>query len=652
MTIAFYDTECFPNYWLLKFKPQGGQVQRFALITGQSFTQDEINAISLLFNKHTVVSFNGIYYDVPMITAALAGYNPGQLKWLNDRIILQQAKPWELGLPEWKPADHIDIMSVAPGAGSQKQYAGRLHYPTMQDLPYDPSRVLTDAEMAEVDDYCDNDLGTLEALFNALAPQLRLREGLTKKYGIDVRSKSDAQIAEAALKIRCDRNYKLQIDWNLRFKYKVPEFIAFSMLQPQGALQLVREAEFTITRPDGGVKCIAMPSQLEGLKVVVGSSTYKMGLGGLHSQEKCMAVVSDEDYQIRIADVASYYPNLMINSGEFPPALGVAFLHEFKAIKDARLTAKALAKRLKEQGLPYEDAATEDAGGKIQINGTFGKCGSPYSVLWAPELLVQTTITGQLSLLMLIESLELEGIRVVSANTDGIVIKCPRSKLAQCDAIISHWEVVTGLQMETDDYLAIHARDVNNYFAIKTPDDVKRKGAYSAAGLMKNPDVELCADAVADFLSKGVPMLYTIAACRDLRKFVSVKKVTGGGVKMWGEGVRKGMLVRDMPATLTANGWFKDGRSWRKGDTLTDATTAYVSCFEPQRREYLGKVIRWYYGTNAPGPIVYASNDNTVGMSYGAKPCMNLPDEFPDDIDYLWYLDKAESILKDVGVLI
>jgi hypothetical protein len=23
--VAFYDTECFPNYWLLKFRPRGGQ---------------------------------------------------------------------------------------------------------------------------------------------------------------------------------------------------------------------------------------------------------------------------------------------------------------------------------------------------------------------------------------------------------------------------------------------------------------------------------------------------------------------------------------------------------------------------------------------------------------------------------------------------
>ena len=57
------------------------------------------------------------------------------------------------------------------------------------------------------------------------------------------------------------------------------------------------------------------------------------------------------------------------------------------------------------------------------LNGTFGKTGSPYSVLFAPEMMIQTTITGQLALLMLIEHLETASISVISANTDGIVIQ-------------------------------------------------------------------------------------------------------------------------------------------------------------------------------------------------------------------------------------
>ena len=654
--MAFYDTECFPNYWLLKFRPKGGQAYGFRLRAGQAFDLVTAARIRLLFEAYCSVSFNGNYYDVPMITAALSGYTAEQLKWLNDRIIVDKVKPWELGLPEWRPADHIDVMEVAPGAGSQKQYAGRIHCKTMRDLPYDPGHYVTEAEIVEVDTYCENDLAVLEALYDAVAPQIRMREALSKRYGMDLRSKSDAQVAEAVLKRRCEqatgrRIFKPEIDWNLKFRYKVPAFISYATPQLQRALELVQQSIFQL----GANGTIDMPPQLDGLEIVLNQSTYKMGIGGLHSQEKKLIAVSNETHQIRMPDVASYYPNLMVNAGAWPPALGEAFISEYDAIKQERLAAKSLQGKLKKAGdtssAEYEAAKTVNEGGKIQINGTFGKTGSPYSVLFAPEMLIQTTLTGQLSLLMLIEWHELYGVPVISANTDGIVVNCPRDKLHISEALIAEWEKRTGLEMETDDYVAIYARDVNNYFAIKTPDDVKRKGEYAKAGLVekKNPDVEICADAVAEFLAKGVPVEYTIAACRDITKFVTIQMVNGGGVKMWGEGPRKGARVMDMVGTLAANGWTKEGRKWRKGDSVTDAATAYQSCFAQQTPEYLGKVVRWYYSTQAPGPIVYASNGNTVSLSYGARPCMTLPDEFPDDVDYAWYVGKAEAMLNDVG---
>jgi len=654
--VAFYDTECFPNYWLLKFRPRGGRAYGFRLRAGQAFDQATAARIRLLFDAYCSVSFNGNYYDVPMITAALSGYTAEQLKWLNDRIIVEKVKPWELGLPEWRPADHIDVMEVAPGAGSQKQYAGRIHCKTMRDLPYDPGHYVTEAEIVEVDTYCENDLAVLEALFDALQPQIHQREALGKRYGLDLRSKSDAQVAEAVLKRRCEqatgrRIFKPEIDWNLKFRYKVPAFISYASPQLQRALELVQQSIFQLDAKG----TVAMPPQLDGLEIKLGGSVYKMGIGGLHSQEKRLVAVSSETHQIRMPDVASYYPNLMVNAGAWPPALGDAFIREFDAIKLDRLAAKSLQGKLKKAGdtssPEYEEAKVGNEGGKIMINGTFGKTGSPYSVLFAPEMLIQTTLTGQLSLLMLIEWHELYGVPVISANTDGIVVNCPRDKLHVSEALIAEWEKRTGLEMETDDYLAIYARDVNNYFAIKTADDVKRKGEYGKGGLVekKNPDVEICADAAAEFLAKGVPVDYTIAACRDITKFITIQKVNGGGVKMWGEGPRKGARVMDMVGTLAANGWTKEGRKWRKGDSVTDAATAYQSCFAQQTPEYLGKVVRWYYSTQAPGPIVYASNGNTVSLSYGARPCMTLPDEFPDDIDYAWYVGKAEAMLKDVG---
>lgn len=654
--VAFYDTECFPNYWLLKIKTQTGLVFSFPIRSGESLSAEQIARIEYLFAIFQVISFNGIYYDVPVIGAALIGFTCDQLKWVSDQIIVAEIKPWELGIrSDWKPADHIDLMEVLPGAGSMKQYGARTHAKKIQDLPYDPDQWLSEEQIAKVDLYCENDLATLEHLFKEAAPMLAMRQHLSERYGTDLRSKSDAQLAEAVIKLRCEqaigsRIFKPEIDWNLQFRYEPPHWLSFQDEGLKQAFEIIKQSIFFLN----GAGRVDMPAQLESLEISLGGTVYKLGIGGLHSKDGRSVYLANDQFCIRDNDVASYYPNLILMSGKYPPALGPVFLEVLKLLISERLDAKSLEKALKENGdttsYEFQIAHVENEGGKVMINGTFGKTGSPFSILFAPEMLIQTTITGQLTLLMLIEWHHLQHIRTVTANTDGFVILCRRDQIPVSENIIQYWQKTTGLKMESVEYRALYMRDVNNYFAIKDG-EVKRKGGYATAGLIekKNPDVEICSDAVVEFLEKRTPILYSLAACRDIRKFLRVQKVSGGAVKLWGVGPRKEMKVRDMGSVLLSNGWKKAGRNWERNGVQALARDAYITCFQPQRPEYLGKVVRWYYGTNSPGSIIYNSNANTVGLSYGAQPCMTLPEEFPSDIDYTWYVENCESILTDVG---
>lgn len=660
LPVALVDTECYPNYWLLKFRTLTTRVVfTFKIADGQAFDQQTIATMRNLLSQFKIITFNGNGYDMWMIGAALNGYNTSQLKWLNDAMIVEKQKPWNLGLKSYQPGDHIDIMEVCPGAGSLKFLAARVHTKSIRDLPYTPDTVLTVEQQQHVDVYCENDLDDLEDLWNECQPHIAMRESLSERYGIDLRSKSDAQLAEKVIWSECERItgeriYKRDVDWNLKFKYKAPEYLQFSTPQLQNALNICTNTVFGLSA-SGRVE---LPLQLDNLRIPLGQSVYRMGIGGLHSSESTVAHHTDEHFVLIDNDVASYYPSLILTSGAWPKALGPAFLQVFGLIKEERLTAKALAKKLKAQGfvgtVEYIKASTEDGGGKIMINGTFGKTGSPFSILFAPEMLIQTTITGQLSLLMLIEWFESYGIPVISANTDGVVAKCPRHLVPTLNALVAEWQKRTGLTMEAAEYKAIYSRDVNNYVAIKADGEVKRKGEFAKSGLdeKKSPSCEICADAVVAYLSEGIPVEYTVATCTDIRKFVTVQKVSGGGVKLWGEGPRKDALVRDMEPVLITNGWVKVGRMWKQGDgPALPAVTAYKQCFAPQTREYLGKVVRWYYSTQAPGPIVYATNGNTVSLSYGAKPCMVLPDTFPDDIDYQWYIQESYKMLLTAGAI-
>lgn len=245
-------------------------------------------------------------------------------------------------------------------------------------------------------------------------------------------------------------------------------------------------------------------------------------------------------------------------------------------------------------------AKTLTEGGKVSINGSFGKLGSKWSKLYSPSLLIQTTLTGQLALLMLIERIEGLGIAVLSANTDGMTIKCPRNRRSEMEGWIAEWERLTGFETEETEYLSVHSRDVNGYIALKADGGVKLKGPYAPPGLMKNPTNQICVEAVIAFLRDHTPIEQTIANCTDIRKFVTIRQVNGGAVD--------------------------------------------------QQGAYLGKAVRWYYAKDVEGALTYAVNGYKVARSEGAKACMELPDALPADVDLGWYVTESRSILADLGV--
>ena len=416
---------------------------------------------------------------------------------------------------------------------------------------------------------------------------IKTRELLSAEFGIDLRSKSDAQIAEAMIKSRVAQLKgspveKSKFEPGTVFKYQAPAFIKFQSPMLVSMLQSVLESDFLV-KENGQID---LPKAL-GRTLEIGQSKYQMGIGGLHSCEKSKAHIADANTLLRDRDVVSYYPSLILQCGLFPPNMGKHFQSVYLDFFQRRIAAKKSGDKSKAQTL------------KIVLNGTFGKLGSPYSSIYAPNLLIQVTVTGQLALLMLIERMEAASIPVVSANTDGIVMACPAQLEPVMLQIVKQWEAETGLETEETCYRALFSRDVNNYLALKTDGSYKTKGVLATPGVMKNPDNQIVSEAVCQFLNEKTPIAQTILGCQDVRKFLRTKRVTGGG--KWGN-------------------------------------------------EYLGKVVRWYRSTQSQTHIEYVKNGNKVGGSDGAMPLMTLPDTLPSDIDYDFYLAEASDLLKEIGV--
>lgn len=653
--VTMTDVECYRNFFLVKF---------YDRVTKQFTSYRQTRAIMLdraavahKMRTCTLVTFNGRKYDAPMIACALAGFTCDQLKKVSDAIIQRNMQPWqveqEFGVTIPQEWDHIDLFEVAPGIASLKIYGGRLHSKKMQDLPYDISAELTLVEMDNTDLYCGNDLLTTNDLYEALIDDIETRIELTTQYGVDMRSKSDAQIAEAAFKkLLAFKVYPPVIPPGTRFKYETPKFISFKTTVLQQALALIERVDFVIANNGSP----AMPIELDGFTVTIGSSTYTLGIGGLHSTEQKTAHRADATYSLADVDVVSYYPKIISILKMFPHQIGEVFLKIYDGWIEVRIEYKDAGNKKK--------AATF----KIKINGTYGKTGSPYSILYAPQLMIRTTITGQLSLLMLIERLHMvDGISVVSANTDGVVIKCRRDLHPVRDAIVKRWELDTGFTTEANEYLALFSRDINNYIAFKPaytdkkgvhhPISTKTKGAFAIGKedqLRKNPANFVCVDAVIAYILHGTPVETTIRQCSDIRKFVTVRAVKGGGA--WIKDTLISTTIKARTADLERRMWVCNPTTklWSdvfgSGSNLT-LNEAYETARRNLERLYLGKAVRWYYGAGQSGHIAYALNGNLVARSEGAKPCMELPDVLPPDIDYGWYAEEATELLQDLGVV-
>lgn len=618
------DVECFPNYFMVGFKHHvTRKYHALEMIEGGPALDTATLRRLLLQYRH--VTFNGLNYDMVMLMLAMKGKTCRELKAASDYIIQQRMRGWQsekhFDAPVWKTIDHIDVQEVAPGVMiSLKKYGARMHAKHVQELPYPHDSIITPEMRPVVVRYNENDLDTTGQLLDKLTKGkddvIGIRELIGADIEQDLRSKSDAQVAEALIrakvsKLKGEQVYKADIPAGTTYRYQAPAFLKFQTPQLQEVFESIVAADFVV----GASGKVLMPKALEGRKVKLGTNTFKMGVGGLHSTEQSACHVRRPGKILRDVDAVSFYPKLIIECGFYPPNMGEAFATVYRDLYERRIAAKKAGHKTTMQTL------------KIALNGSFGKLGSPYSVLYAPDLLIQVTVTGQLSLLMLIERFEAAGITVVSANTDGIVVHYDEALEPMQRAIVSQWGREVGLDTEETNYRALFSRDVNSYLAIKDEGGTKTKGEFADTGLMKTPNKLICTEAAAAFLEHGTPIGQTILACRDIRKFIVARESTSGAI-YGGETVTVAEETEDgEPAVKSIEGG-----------------------------EFLGKTCRWYYGRGETRCIRSMKpnkkgNFNKVASSDGARIVMELPDDFPTDIDWDRYLQEANDILRDVGAI-
>jgi len=153
---------------------------------------------------------------------------------------------------------------------------------------------------------------------------------------------------------------------------------------------------------------------------------------------------------------------------------------------------------------------------------------------WLKDFLCvyQVTINLQLYLLMLIEDLELNKIKIISANTDGLTALYHKDKRPLYDKICKEWCSYTGFNLEFAEYVKYIRTSVNDYIAIKrkwlitkSDNDIKRKGDFLIEpDVCKGYSMPIVGIALDKYFVHGIPVEETIKNHKDIYDFcISVK---------------------------------------------------------------------------------------------------------------------------------
>ena len=242
------DVECYRNYFLVTVYSIKHRTARYFEMFNDHC--DDLTLLRRLLKNHTIITFNGNNYDIPLIYMFLDGCTNEKLKETSDNIINGVSKPWSI-IKSYKSfnIDHIDIFDVAPGKATLKIYGGRLQTSTIQDLPLEPSSIIDESQLQLMRKYCANDTKITAELYSELSYQIGLRKQMGDELGTDLRSKGDSNIAETII---LNKLKELNVDIDAQpyvpdtWHYTAPEFIRFETAQCRQLLTEYESQEFTL----------------------------------------------------------------------------------------------------------------------------------------------------------------------------------------------------------------------------------------------------------------------------------------------------------------------------------------------------------------------------------------------------------------------
>lgn len=423
---------------------------------------------------------------------------------------------------------------------SRPRYKG-LTYEQLNELIDKWNRLMIEDYRAPMKHYNKNDVFIVCEIIRLFIDEIRLRYNLSKTYEVDLMNSSRSNIANILFKkFYSDFSGLRPEQWTgkkterttMSFKRVIFDNVSFKTKSMQDYLERIRKTVVTSVSKDSFQE-----------NIVIGKLTYTMATGGLHSQDPPRKLVSkleyndikDDDIWNTLTensfiyvhfDIASFYPSLMGAYRIAPEHLDTGvFTKLINWLKNTRVEAKHSKEEFID-GIPKDLLAQAL---KIVINSIYGKLGDENSDICDRLAVLKVTINGQLFVLMLCEELEMNGIEVVSANTDGIVVKLYKKDKPKFDEITNNWLKVTKLGADSELYSHYINRDINNYEARELDGKITYKGDFNPKlyieDLQKGYNQPIVAQAVENYFLYDKPVLETLYEATDILDFCKTQNI-------------------------------------------------------------------------------------------------------------------------------
>jgi hypothetical protein len=471
----FFDFEVYPNLTLMVCKANG--VYREYIKYNNQWVLGNAKDLNII-RQNYLVGYNSNSYDLQIFKAFMNNESNEKIKKLSDSIIASKTRQFPDKKLFPKSIDlKLVIFNKEETAKSLKLIGCDLKHHKLQELPIEPSKVLDDAEVSIIRDYCKNDVDITEKLFIALKDKIDIRLGLD----LDVLSSSDSGISnrlvekwysditglEVAqfkhLRTTRERLYFRDAILGNQYNYLVRSPIAkwiwalhFIWIE-NGNYFGIDDAKFQKKFKE------------TWLKWTFHNVTIQLGIGGIHSEDESGLFSSNLTESIIDYDIDGLYPTLNINHQINPAHLDKKLIQKFKEERDERLRLKKL-KDDKSQLLQKTK--------KLVLNSYVGKYMSDFFFLKDDLCNLQVTLNGQLYLLVLLDWFYQHNIEVLSINTDGITCNVANEQKEIYYKIVEEFNNKFNFTGEFNIYKKYIRRDGNNYLAITQDNKIKTKGIF------------------------------------------------------------------------------------------------------------------------------------------------------------------------------